>query len=124
MARHVAVRAGGAVSRQGGEHDRGIDLLEHVVAKSKAGKRTGLLGLDDHVGGGDEFLVERLALLGLEVERDALLAAMGVEVQQGGSLDDRPGHLPDVVAGGGLNLDDVGTKVGEEGGDMARAKQT
>ena len=66
MARHVAVGAGGAVSRQGGEHDR-VDLLEHVVAEPEAGKCTGLLGLDDHVGGGDEFLVERLALLGLRL---------------------------------------------------------
>ena len=85
MARHVAVGAGGAVSRQGGEHDRGIDLLEHVVAEPEAGKCTGLWP-DDHVGGGDEFLVERLALLGFEVERDALLAAMGVEVRGGSPM--------------------------------------
>ena len=124
VARHVSVGAGGAVPRQGGEHDRGIDLFEHVVAEPEARKCTGLLGLDDHVGGGDKFFVERLALLGFEVERDALLAAMGVEVQQGGSLDDRPGHLPDVITGRGLDLDDVGPEVGEEGGDMAGAKQT
>ena len=124
MARHVSVGAGGAVSRQGGEHDRGIDLLEHVVAESEVGKRTRFLGLDDDVGGGDELLVQLPPLLGLQVQGDALLASVGVEVEERDAIDDRPGHLADVVTGGRFDLDDVGPKVGEECGDMAGAKQT
>ena len=57
------------------------------------------------------------ARVGAQVEHDAALAAVDVEVQQRDALDDRPRHLADVVARRRLDLDDVGAEVGEVRGE-------
>jgi hypothetical protein len=123
VAGEVAVRAGGAVAGDGAEHDLRVELAQHVVAEAELFEGAGAHGLDDGVGAGDQVLVDGEALVGLEVEGDGAFAAVGVEVQQRDALDDRPGHLADVVALGRLDLDDVGTEVGEVGGDLAGAEQ-
>ena len=123
VARQVPVGPGRAVARDGAEHDLRVDRLQVLVAEAPLGQGPGAHGLDHGVGAGHELLVDGHALVGLQVEGDRLLAPVDVEVQQRDALDDRPGHLADVVALGRLDLDDVGAEVGEEGGDQAGAEQ-
>ena len=123
VAGHVLVRAGGPVARQGGEHKPGVGRRQHVVAEAQSGQRAGTHGLHHHVGGGGQIDVEPAASLVLEVEGDAALAPVGVQVQQRHALDDGPGHLADVVARGRLDLDHVGAQVGQKRAQMARPEQ-
>ena len=81
----------------------------HVEAGPEARKRAWLVGVDHHVGVADEFFVQLDALVALQIECDGALPSMGVEVQQRDAVDDRPGHLPDVVTLGRFDLDDIGT---------------
>ena len=119
----VLVRTGRAVARDRAEHDLGVDLLQLLEAEAALGERAGAHRLDHRVGVADELEVD-LDRLGLaQVERDAALVAVDVEVQQRVALDDRPRHLADVVALGRLDLDDVGAEVGEEAAELARAEQ-
>ena len=50
-----------------------------------------------------------------------MLFCLGLEVED--AIDDRPGHPADVVTGGRFDLDDVGPKVGEEGGHVSGSEQ-
>ena len=59
----------------------------------------------------------------LQVEHDALLAAVQVPVQERDAVDDRKRHLADVVAAGVLDLDDLGAEVGEMHADAAGAEE-
>ena len=122
VARHVLVRAGHAVAGDGAEHDPRVDLEARLVADAALVEPARPHGLDHRVGSRDQLEEHRPALVGAEVEHDRSLAPADVEVHQRGALDDRPGHLPDVVARGRLDLDDVGAEVGERGGDRARAE--
>ena len=46
-----------------------------------------------------------------------------VQVQQRHPVDDGPGHLADVVALRGFDLDDIGAHVGQECGEESGAEQ-
>ena len=123
VAGHVAVRAGGAVAGQGAEHDPWVDGQEILEAQAQLGQRPRTHGLHHHVGLPDQVAVDLQAVLGLEIQADAPLATVGVEVEQRVALDDGPGHLPDVVAGRRFDLDHVGPQVGQERGHQARSEQ-
>ena len=82
VAGHVLVGAGRPVARQGGEHQAGVGGRQHVVAEAEAGQRAGAHGLHHHVGGGSQVDVGLPPSLVLQVEGDAALAPVGVEVQQ------------------------------------------
>src|SRR5581483_112704 len=60
--------------------------------------------------------------VGAQVERDAPLAPVEMQVHQRDAFDDRPGHLPDVVAGRRLDLDDLGPEIDERARDGGRAE--
>ena len=115
MAGHVTVGPCGAVARNGAKDDIWVDLDEVVKAKAKLGQRTGPHGLDDHVRTAHQLAVNLESGLLLEVQADASLASMGVQVEKRASLDDRPCHLADIVASRRLDLDHVGSQVGQEG---------
>jgi hypothetical protein len=95
---HVLVGTGHPVSRHRAEDDRRIDLAQVLEPQAQLGEHPRAHGLDHHVGIAHQFAIELLAGLGLEVERDALLAPVQVVVHQRDALDDGPGHLADVVA--------------------------
>ena len=116
VARHVPVGAGCPVAGDGAEDESRVDGPQVVDAEPELRQRSGPHGLYDDVGAADQVLVDLDPLVGLEVDGDAALAPVGVQVQQRRPLHDRPGHLPDVVATGRLDLDDVGAQVGEERG--------
>ena len=100
----------------------GFTALAGLVADAPLLEPAGAHGLDDGVGAAHQLEEDLAALLGAQVEGDRPLAAADVEVHQRRALDDRPGHLADVVAGGRLDLDDVGAEVGERRGDRARSE--
>ena len=60
---------------------------------------------------GRQLLQDGDAGVGAQVEDQRALAPVEVEVHERGALDDGPRHLADVVAGGRLDLDDVGSQV-------------
>ena len=122
VTRQVRVGAGHAVAGDGAEHDAGVDLSEAVVAQTPSFQAAGPHGLDDHVGASNQIEVGLHALGGAQVEHQRSLAPVHVEVHQRHPLHDGPGHLPDVVARGGLDLDHLGAEVGQRRGDRGRAE--
>ena len=119
----VLVGTGHAVAGDGAEDQVGLEGPQVVPAHAPLGQHTGPAGLDDHVAG-DGQLLEDLDVLGVaEVHDDRALAPVEVEVHQRHALDDGPGHLPDVVAGRRLHLDDLGAQVDEGHGDGGRAER-
>ena len=82
MAGHVAVRAGGPVARQGAEHQTWVDLDEFVETEAQLRQGTRAHRLQHDVGPTDQIAVDLQALLGLEVDGDAALAPVGVEVEK------------------------------------------
>ena len=95
------------------EDDLGVDLEQPVEAEAAALEATGPHRLDDGVGPAYQIEEDLDALRGAQVEHDAALAPVGVQVQQRGALDDRPGHAAPVVTGRRLDLDHVGAEIGE-----------
>ena len=122
VARHVLVRAGHAVAGDRAEHDAGLTSQQPVVAEAAPFEAAGAHGLDHRVGVAHEVEVDLDAFGRAQVEHDAALAPVDVEVHQRDALHDRPRHLADVVARRRLHLDHVGAQVGEVGGDGARAE--
>ena len=122
VARILLVGTGHAVARDGAEHDLGVDGPEVVVPESLAGEAPRSHGLDDSIRVSTEVPEDLLAGLGAQIERDRALAAVDVEVHQGGPLDDGPRHLPDVVALGWLDLADLSAEVDQEGRDLRRTE--
>jgi hypothetical protein len=57
-----------------------------------------------------------------QVEHEAALAPVDVQVHQRRALDDGPCHLPHVVALRRLHLDDVGAEIGQTRRDGGRAQ--
>ena len=123
MARQVAVRAGGAVARDRAHDDLRVELLEAVVAEAQLVEEPGPHGLDHDVGLAHEVLEHRDRLGLLEVEHQRLLAPVHVQVQQRRAVHQGPRHLPRVVAGGRLDLDDLGAEVDEVRRDGGGAEQ-
>ena len=122
VGRQVLVWARHPVTRDVAEDDLRIDLLEVVVAETPACKRAGPHRLHDDVGVLHKVFVDLDALGLAQIEADAPLAPVDVHVHQRDAFDDGPGHLADVVTGGGLDLDDVGTHVGQVGRDGGRGE--
>jgi hypothetical protein len=119
----IPIRAGGAVARDGAEHDLRIDVAEPIESQPAFGEGAGTHRFDHRVRVADEVEVHLDALWATEVKGDAALPTVDVQVQQRVTFDDRPGHAADVVALGRLDLDDVGAKVGEKGRELAGAEQ-
>ena len=119
----IPIRAGGAIARDGAEHDLRVHLAEPIEAQAALGEGAGTHRLDDGVSVADQVEVHLDALRSTEVEGDAALPAVDVQVQQRVAFDDRPGHAADVVALGRLDLDDVGAEVGEKGRELAGAEE-
>ena len=119
MAGHVLVGPGHPVARDRAEHDAGVHRQAGLVAHASLVEAPGTHGLDHRVGAPHQLEEHLAPLLGAQVERDRALPPADVQVHQRGALDDGPGHLPDVVARGRLDLHDVGAEVGERGGDGA-----
>ena len=85
------------------------ELVEHV----------GLQVGHEHVGVGEELLHPGLTFVGAEIEHDRPLAPVVERVRRVRHLAfhaDRPEHVAHRVAARRLDLDDVGTPVGEEPG--------
>ena len=122
VAGQLAVRPGHAVARDGAEHDGRVDLAELVEPQPEAFQRAGTHGLDHGVGAGGQLQEGGDALVGLEVQHDAALAPVEVQVHQRHALDDGPGHLADVVARRRLDLDDLGPQVDQRRGDGGRVR--
>ena len=72
-----------------------IDLAQIFVAEAQRLERTGPVVLHQHVGGGDQFLQDLAALLGLQVQRDGAL--VGTLRQEAGA---HVGVVQHVVAAG------------------------
>ena len=86
---------------------------QRVVCEAEAGHDAGTIVLDYDVRRPRQPFEDGAALAGLQVERDASLAAVdGVEA--GAVEAGRPRHLPRRVAGGRLDLDHVGAEIGEQ----------
>ena len=123
VAREVGVRAGHAVPGDRAEHDPRVDLAQVLEAEAAFGERPGAHRLDDDICVAHEVPEDVLGLLRAQVEGDRLLPTVDVPVQQRAALDDRPGHLADVVALGGLDLDDVCAQVRQVQTDGCRSEQ-
>ena len=82
--------------------------------------RAGAEVLDEHVRRLDQPVEQPPAEIGLEVEHDRLLAPVGAH-ERARDAADVVAHAPHDVPGGGLDLDDLGSLVGEHhGGDGPR----
>ena len=114
----VAVRAGLPEVGDRGHDELRLHLAQHVVAEPQPLHDAGPVVLDQHVGGRDEVEQALAALVGAEIEDDAVL--VGVEEQEhAGAIE--PGHVaeergqgPSGVAAGPLDLDHLGAGVGED----------
>ena len=113
----VLVGAGHAVPGDGHEDDLRVDLPEVVVAEAAAGQGPGTHRLHHRISGAGQLAEDLDALGRAQVDGDAALAPVGVQEEQRGALDDRPGHLAPVVTGRRLDLDDLGAEVDERLGD-------
>jgi hypothetical protein len=122
VARHVLVRARHAVTRDRAEHDARVHLTKAIEAEASALEPTRPHRLDHDVGPPHEVEVRRHAFIGAQVEHDRPLAAADVQVHQRDALDDRPRHLPDVVALRRFDLDHLRAEVGEVGRDRTGAE--
>src|SRR5262249_11467864 len=104
--------------------DARVYLLHALVAQAAARERTRSHRLDHRIAAAHEVEVGLDGFGLLQIEDDALLAAVQVPVQQRDAVDDREGHLADVVpAARTLHLDDLGTEVRELHPDRAGTEE-
>ena len=89
----------------------GADRLERLVANAEPLGDAGTVVVDEDVGLAGKGLDDLLALGTLQVEGDALLAAVAA-----GSPDGGDAHAAEGIAADGLDLDDARAEVGEDGG--------
>ena len=104
----VAAEAG-----DGGVDDLVIDLLEHVIADTQLVHDAGAVVLDDDVSLLDHLEEELFALLRLQVQGDALLAAVDVGIVHAVVVLLRAHGAGVVALARHLDLDDVCAVVGE-----------
>jgi hypothetical protein len=104
----------GAEALDGGVDEPRVDLGERLVAEPQAVERAWPEVLDQHVGLGDHLPEQALALLRLEVERQALLVGVEHEEEQAVAvlLVTHVGAR-DVATLGLLELDHVGAEEGQ-----------
>ena len=79
VARHVLVRAGGPVPRDGAEDDARVHLAQALVGEAPSGQGPGPHRLDHDVGLLDEVQVDLHALGLAQVDRDRALAPVDVK---------------------------------------------
>ena len=93
---------------------RGFFAEQRLRRKAQRLELAGAHVLDQHAGVGDEPPQIRLALVGLEVERDGLLVAVGELPEIGvGLARTGPAHAAGRIATRRLDLDDLGAEIGE-----------
>ena len=109
----LVLRAVAAEAGDGGVDDLVVDLLEHVIADAQLVHDAGAVVLDDDVGLLDHLEEELLALLGLQVQGDALLAAVDVGIVHAVVVLLRTHGAGVVALARHLDLDDVGAVVGQ-----------
>ena len=98
-------RTAGAEAADRGVDEAWIELACLLVTEAEARHHAGPEVLDQHVGRGHEFAGGGAAVLGLEIEHAAALAA----------VPEAPGGMPaERVPRGRLDLDDLGPVVGED----------
>lgn len=100
------------------EHDEtGVELVEPVVAEAEAVHDPRTEVLDEDVGALDEPGEHVAPVVGLEVEGDRLLVAVGAEEVRRDRVvlgpDEGRSPAPRVVTGGRLDLDDASTHVAQ-----------
>jgi len=96
----------------GGVDQAGKPLVQGLPAITQSGHGAGPEILDDDVGLGQQALEQRPIGIGLEVERDAFLAAVE-RGEIGRFAIDEGAVVAGIVAARRLHLDDPGTQIGE-----------
>ena len=112
--RPVAVGPRLAVARDAEQDHPGVALAQLLVAEAPLGQRAGAEVLDHHVRDGGEPLDELHALGRVQVGGDGLLAAPDDRPAQRAALVERAHLTQRVAAAGQLDLDDLGTEVGQQ----------
>ena len=114
------IRSGLAVTGNAAEHQSRIDARQRLVAEAQLVHHAGAEALDQDVGGLHQFLERSLAVRVLEIEAQATLVAVHHLVQVAGVAPHRTERAGVVARAGVLDLDDIGTIVGEMlGGERA-----
>ncbi len=112
-------RVGAGVPEPGDRapHEPRVHLRQHVPADPEPIEAAGLEVLDQRICAADDAFQRLTALVGLEVERDGLLAPVGRVVigrrPVALALDERRTPVARVVAPGAFDLDDLGPEVSE-----------
>ena len=109
----LVLRAVAAEAGDSGVDDLVVDFLEHVIADAQLVHDAGAVVLDDDVGLLDHLEEELFALLGLQVQGDALLAAVDVGIVHAVVVLLRAHGAGIVALARHLDLDDVGAVVGQ-----------
>ena len=109
VAGHVAVRALPAPPRHRGVHEARVERAHRVVAETDRVEHAGLVRLDQHVGMTRQVAQDLAVALVVDVEHDAALATTPERVG---------GVLADLGTTRRLDLDHVGTEVGEQLTDL------
>ena len=95
----------------GAVDDAGVDLFQHIIAQAELFHGAGTIVLDHHIGLLHHLLENLLGLGILQVQGDAVLAAVEVGVVNALVIDEGA-HAPAVIALAGLlDLDDRGAHV-------------
>ena len=106
----MRVRAAAAEAGQGGVDQAGMAGTKGVIVDAQPMGHAGTVVLDDHIGALRQSTGVVLAVLGLQVEDDALLAPVPL---------DGTGRVPEFFPSGGLDLNYLGAEVGQHHGSDA-----
>ena len=127
---HLAVGRDGGVRPGGPEagvlavHDVGLDGDLRVVPDPEAVEGVGGVAVHEHVSGGDEGPEDLAARLGAQVEGDAALVLVDLEVRRAVVRLDLAQEVAEVVAPpGALDLDDVGAEVAQQRAEVVAVEQ-
>ncbi|KAF1051459.1 MAG: hypothetical protein GAK34_01516 [Delftia tsuruhatensis] len=109
--------AAARVARDGAVHQARVQLRQLLVAQPQLLGAADLEVLDDHVAVGRQLACDAQALFGLQVQRDRALVAVGAVEVGGVALAHAHAPVARVVAAARvLDLDDLGTQVGQRHG--------
>jgi hypothetical protein len=109
----LAARAAAEAADRGVD-DPGVVRRHGGVVQAEAAQAAGLEVLDEHVGAAGQLLRQHQVVGVLQVEGDRPLVAVDAEVVRGDPVADRRLPGAGVVAGGALDLHDLGAEVGEQ----------
>ena len=105
---------GMAETGAGGVDQGRVAVLEVVPAVAELLHRAGAEILSHHVGTGQQRLEDGAVAIVLEVERNALLAAVDGDEIGGLAVDERAVFAGVVAAAGRFHLDDAGAELGKD----------